>query len=239
MDATDWLDRYLTPDSGAPAWESVHHAPGGWAFVTDERSFLAVRADPRPDWRSLELHPGLRVAVTLHLLEAPPPADAARTTLADLWAWLDCLTRTRCEVCEGTSLPCPDCDDRGWYVGVPSGQCRNVVCFGGHPFDRDRLVWWLPGELPDGPCDLWLEPLGRDNGPVWLAAGDGWRAGTAALYRKPPGRCRAYHPGAGGWWPYRNDPVSRLAATDWAQDRDIDPFDLVGGPATLPTGEPT
>jgi hypothetical protein len=231
-----WLARYTTPDSGRPLWEAVHAAPGGWACVTDGRCLLGAkrRADPaRPPLLPVPGDKGKDVVA--RLLNAPVPDDAAGSTLADLWLWLDHVALLRCPACrpferdarDPEVMFCSECDGRRWVFPVPDPADADTVRACGKPLDRNRLAWWLAGELGD------IAPAVR----VFPAAGldavtfDGgrWRLVVMALKADVhPGVYRAYTPGAGQWWHLRRDPVSRLVARDWCEERGLGVADLYG-----------
>lgn len=237
-----WMDRYTLPDS-TPLWSAVHRGDGR-AVVTDGRTLLAVD-DPAATFAQLELpagNPGVSPAAR-RLLAEPPPADAMWTDLGDLWLWLDRVERERCRACGGTGnaiqsdpgvhpprfVACEECDARGWHLSVPAAPDADTVMVCGRHLDRNRVAWWLAGELAGhgDHCRVW--PTHTGMMPAATFAGDHWRLVVAAMSPEiHRGRYRAYHPGLGLWWVERRCGTARCAARDWAQDRGIDPLDVFG-----------
>ena len=236
----DWMTRYLDPADDRPEFRHTFRA-GGWVFVTDTRSLLAVRGDhpAARDGAEFFRETPERLGRVLDYLALGPPADAPVADLHDLWLWLDRVEREACGAwCGGSGPPgrgpCPECGGKGWHW--PHHLCDDdaaTVC--GYPFDRNRLAWWLAPELPAGRCRLFLLPEpGSLNRPI-VVAGEGWRLLAVSIGKQyAPGRYRAYHPGAGHWWQHRRDRYARLAAADWAVEQGIEASDVFGEPVPLP-----
>lgn len=252
MASLDWLDRYLLPDCGYAAWDRVHRGDGR-AVATDGRCILAVD-DPAATFAELDVPFGTAHGFdpadanrTLRgLLAEPAPADADVTDLGDLWAWVGHLWRERCPACLGTGSflgmgpddpPCEECDGRRWVFPLPPWDRpdADTVTARGLPLDRNRLAWWLAGELGDygaAPVCVWRSASAGLKSPAVAFAGPCWRLVVAASDRDVhPARYRTYLPGAGQWWERRLEPVARWAAEDWARERGADGYDLFGGHA--------
>jgi len=247
-----WLDRFVSHDSGHPLWDAVHRAHG-LAFASDGRSLLAVD-DPAATFDG-PAFAGVGAifrgddAAGRHerlsrLLVEETPADAAPADLLDLWAWLDRVERVQCDSCRrirafyelGDSDPvgvCPECDGRGWfYTMFEPDDPKTVVTILGLPFDRNRLAWWLPGELWDvcgGRTACRVFPSGAAAMQSVTFVGRGWRLVCASLKRESnPRQYREYRLGCGAWWSHRHDAKAVAAAEDWAQERGMSPGSLWG-----------
>lgn len=246
-----WLNRYVRPDSGNPLWETVHRACGV-AFVSDSRSLL-VADDPAATFAPPEFagvgslfrgdEGAKRHEILTRALIENPPDDAIHADLFDLWLWLDRVERVPCGDCNGTgryrayhgpdAFPCLECNGEGWFpVCADPDDPQNTVSLLGLPFDRNRLAWWLPGELADvcgGRTECRVFVFTHGAVPSLAIVGRGWRLICASLNRDMnPQSYRTYLLGAGVWWSQRRDRIATLAADDWAQERGLQAGELWG-----------
>jgi hypothetical protein len=168
------------------------------------------------------------------LLGEAVPDDAMVTDLPDLWLWLDHLKLDRCPECEGRSVldqhdVCLGCDNEGWIFPGHDDPFADVVTILGHHLDRNRLAWWLPGDLADvdsGPVAMWPTTSSKIGAVVF--DGGAWRLAIAALDPKVHAgrRYRGYAPSAGLWWHHRGDSVAQMMAPDYFSDRGF-PADIL------------
>lgn len=236
-----WLNRYTLPDSGRHLWEHVH-SHHGRAVVTDGRCMLAVD-DPGASFgplaEAVRLSPRVVLDRVTAFLDHPAPADASHTTLSDLWFWLDRLERMQCPACRPFRRGdperefCSGCDGDGWVFPWRDSADKDTGVVAGVHLDRNRLCWWLAGELEGfgAAVRYWRHKAhAAMSQPAVVFDGGGWRLAVMSLDPTfHPGRYREYLPGAGVWWHHRRDGVARCAAADYYAERGIEADNLFAG----------
>jgi hypothetical protein len=250
-----WVNRYTVPETPM----GLAHLGWGCRVVTDARCILSV-ADPSAPFEEPQVFFGdpekpesFEVAkrkntVIWSLIQERVPPDAGQTTLNDLWLWLDRIERRACAWCSGTGdgtfltnggevlvtsagVACGECEGKGWYFPEPYPQLdADPVTVCGYPLDRNRLSWWLAGELQEHGTEVRFWATSAAPAAVAVVFDNPqWRLVCSSKHRDAhPARYRTYLPGCGQWWQHRYDPVARMAATDWAMERGADYYDLFG-----------
>lgn len=240
----NWMERYASPEDASCLCRHVHRG-GGVSLVTDTRCLL-VADDPAATFDDLAIDPKAAPVVTAFRYAAPP-TDALWADLYDLWRWLDRVERLVCPGCRGTghygplgeggeAFTCSECDGNRWVFPVPDRPDGDTVVVCGRHLDRNRVAWWLAGELADlgTACRAWAVE-GAAGVPAVMIAGERWRLVVSSMRPETHrGRHRSYHPGAGTWWASRRCETSQCASIDWAQEQGVDPGALF--PEYVPEG---
>lgn len=237
MTNAGWLSRYVT-ESGREPTNAVYQR-GDHSLVTDASRVLVVRGAAGLPVGAMQ-RPGVGNLLS-NLVALSPPPDAARTTLGDLWAWLDRVEREGCDECgntggfyypaERSTVRCHDCNGRGWAFPDRAEWDADSVVVAGELLMRNHVAWWMPAELGEtgSPVAIWRHVIGTKT-PSVVFAGPDWKlvvvAQTAQGTLK---KYRTYTPGAGQWYEARRQFADKSVhpGTDWFVESGFDPRDLV------------